>query len=80
MCFCDAPRTRELREKRLRWANIDHPASDDIVRKIERVIAEPQSFQDLAKELERENAELRAEIARLAERDEDARIERDFRQ
>lgn len=65
MCFCGAPKTEALRLARLQWAVIDHPYSDNIELRIERMLAQPQSFQDFAKELERENGDLATEVIRL---------------
>src|SRR3954468_3657619 len=55
-CFCGAPRTQELYEARLRWANITHPTSDDLGKQIERILAEPEGWIEFAARLEREGA------------------------
>ena len=72
LCFCDAPRTKNLYEKRLQWANFDHPASDDPDKQIARMMAEPMKWMEFAKLLERE-------IFEREQRDFDHMVERNLR-
>lgn len=72
LCFCDAPRTKALYEKRLRWANVEHPASTDLDKQIARAMAEPMKWMEFAKLLERE-------IAEKEQRDYDRMVERNLR-
>lgn len=79
ICFCGAPRAKELYEKRLNWANIEHPASDNLIKKIDRMLAEPQRWVDFAKEMERENSELRSKIEEMETDAYNSMVERSLR-